>query len=188
MPKSQSFTQLYEGTVNVLQSSCYVCEAYDPATPPDPPLELKPFSGIWDTGATGTVITQRVVDECGLAPTGMVMVHGVAGVHPSETYLVNVMMPHGVGVPKLRVTKGVLPAGCDLLLGMDIISVGDFAITNKDGKTAFSFRLPSERRINFVDEHHEMERQEQRAKRAQGSKRTSRPNRHKSYGKNKHKK
>ena len=32
----------------------------------------------------------------------------------------------------------------DVLLGMDIITQTDFLITNKDGKTTFQFRTPSE--------------------------------------------
>ncbi len=39
-----------------------------------------------------------------------------------------------------------------MLIGMDIISRGDFAVTNKDGKTTFSFRLPSVAKIDFVKE------------------------------------
>ena len=32
----------------------------------------------------------------------------------------------------------------DMLLGMDIITLTDFCITNKDNKTKFAFRTPSE--------------------------------------------
>jgi len=32
----------------------------------------------------------------------------------------------------------------DVLIGMDVIIFGDFLITNKDGKTIFQFRTPSE--------------------------------------------
>jgi uncharacterized protein YecA (UPF0149 family) len=33
---------------------------------------------------------------------------------------------------------------------MDIIGMGDFAVTNKDRKTTFSYRWPSGERIDFV--------------------------------------
>ena len=33
---------------------------------------------------------------------------------------------------------------------MDIISRGDFAVTNKNGKTTYSFRMPSIEQIDFV--------------------------------------
>jgi len=39
--------------------------------------------------------------------------------------------------------------GSDVLIGMDVITQGDFAITNKDGMTTFSFRTPSLITIDF---------------------------------------
>ena len=33
---------------------------------------------------------------------------------------------------------------------MDIITRGDFAVTNRGGKTTFSFRIPSQADIDFV--------------------------------------
>ena len=35
---------------------------------------------------------------------------------------------------------------------MDIISHGDFAVTNQNNKTTFSFRLPSTEDIDFVEQ------------------------------------
>ena len=49
----------------------------------------------------------------------------------------------------VQVLRGVLE-GCDLLIGMDIINLGDFAITNKDGVTMLSFIMPSLNHIDFV--------------------------------------
>lgn len=40
----------------------------------------------------------------------------------------------------------------DILIGMDIITLGDFAITNVGGKTVFSFRTPSTKMIDYVEE------------------------------------
>jgi uncharacterized protein YecA (UPF0149 family) len=39
--------------------------------------------------------------------------------------------------------------GPDVLIGMDIICSGDFAVTNKGGKTVFSYRYPSISPIDF---------------------------------------
>ncbi len=39
--------------------------------------------------------------------------------------------------------------GIDVLIGMDIISNGDFAVSNYDGKTYFSFRLPSQEHVEY---------------------------------------
>jgi hypothetical protein len=42
----------------------------------------------------------------------------------------------------------------DVLIGMDIISRGDFALTHKEGKTVFSFRYPSLATIDFFASEH----------------------------------
>lgn len=42
-----------------------------------------------------------------------------------------------------------------VLIGMDIIGMGDFAVTNINEKTILSFRIPSVREIDFVPEANE---------------------------------
>ena len=39
----------------------------------------------------------------------------------------------------------------DVVIGMDVICKGDLAVTNKDGRTTFSFRIPSEVEIDFSE-------------------------------------
>jgi len=112
---------------------------------------------IWDTGATASVITQEVVDTCGLKPTGMMQVHGVGGPELAETFLVNIGLPNGVGFANVEVTKGKI-LGSQMLIGMDIITAGDFSITNMGGRTVFSFRIPSVRTVDFVKEAEELHR------------------------------
>jgi len=110
------------------------------------------FLGIWDTGATSTVITQKVVDTLGLKPIGIAFVN-TASEHNVQTfeYLVDVYLYDGkVCVQNVRVTLGNISGGADCLIGMDIITLGDFAITNVNGITTFSFRIPSVQEIDFV--------------------------------------
>lgn len=112
------------------------------------------FKAIWDTGATNSLITQAVVDACNLQPTGMAEVHGVSGVNLCETYMVDFALPNNIIVQSVNVTKGVLGGGDqgDVLIGMDIITLGDFVITNKSGVTWFSFHTPSIRHVDYVGE------------------------------------
>lgn len=154
MPASHSFTVTAQGgLLRVLQTQCHVCQGFDPAEGL-PPHQFLSFNAIWDTGATASVITQQVVDACGLQPIGMVQVHGVHSTELSEVYLVNIRLPNGVAFPNVQVTKGNLPGGGgDLLIGMEIITSGDFSITNKGGVTIFSFRFPSMVATDFVAEH-----------------------------------
>ena len=53
-------------------------------------------------------------------------------------------------IPNILVSCADLGRDLDVLIGMDIISLGDFAITNVGGKTTFSFRFPSIAEIDFV--------------------------------------
>ena len=129
-------------------------QAFNPATVGQPPTVV-PFAAIWDTGATASAITQNVVDQCGLAPIGMTKVQTADGEVDAEIYLVNIGLPNQVGFMHLQVTKAKLGANADVLIGMDIISQGDFTVTNKGGITVFSYRYPSAIHIDFVKEFNE---------------------------------
>lgn len=134
-----------------LVSDCGVSAAFDPRITPGNLPAFHAFKAIWDTGATASVITQAVVDACGLKPIGMVQVHGVHGAELAETFLANIALPNGVAFPNVRVTKGKI-IGAEALIGMDIITAGDFSITNVDKKTVFSFRIPSIHTVDYVKE------------------------------------
>jgi hypothetical protein len=43
-----------------------------------------------------------------------------------------------------------LAGGIEALIGMDIITLGDFSITNHKGVTCMSFRIPSGHEIDYV--------------------------------------
>ncbi len=140
------------GLLNVLMSPCAVSSATGAADE-----RAHPFTAIWDTGATNSVITQNVADACGLVAIGMDKVYNVSGYAIQETYLVAIELPNGGRYAPVRVTKGDLLGEADVLIGMDIINTGDFAVTNLGGITKFSFRFPSLEHIDFV------EREESRA-------------------------
>jgi len=52
----------------------------------------------------------------------------------------------------MRVAKIVLHGDIDVVIGMDIPGVGDFAVTHHNGRTTFSFCCPSRREIDFAAE------------------------------------
>jgi len=185
-PKSQSFTLASaKGLLNVLQTTCGISQAFDPNNINNPNLLLVGFNAIWDTGATGSVINQRVVDACKLQATGMKQVHGVNSTSMCEVYLVNIILPNNVGFVNVHVTKGELPGstGIDVLIGMDIITGGDFSITNKNNKTVFSFRCPSMIHTDFVKDHNDQLAKEQFK---HGNSKNKHKKRHKTFGKNKY--
>lgn len=113
-------------------------------------LIIQPFQAIWDTGATNSVITDAVVQSLMLKPTGQTVAHTASGPHTTNTYLVNLALPGNVMVQGVRVTEGKLSNGVDVLIGMDIITKGDFSITNANQKTVMSFRIPSQEEIDYI--------------------------------------
>jgi predicted aspartyl protease len=148
-PPTMSFTARCDRLSRVLLSKADITEAFNPATSP-PPKNHQTFFAIWDTGATNTVISQRVASACGLKPTGMAKVHTANDERLAATYLISIMLPNHVAFTNLRVSEGTIAGDADLLIGMDIIGKGDFAVTNRDGKTVFSFRMPSCECIDFT--------------------------------------
>ena len=149
------FTTKATGLRNALENQILISEVYDPATGLPEPVKRQ-YVAIWDTGATNTVVTKKVAQELNLRPSGRVSVQAVGAgdqVHEYETdtYLLNIHLPNNVVIFGIRVSEGTI-GGADVLLGMDIIAHGDFAITNYNGQTWWTFRVPSNEPIDFVEE------------------------------------
>ncbi len=149
------FTTKSRAIQRELINEVYVSEYFAPGAGDSPP-QHRPYKALWDTGATNCVISRRVASELSLIPIGRVEVRGVgrgskANLFETDAYLVNVGLPNKVELVGVRVSEGDV-AGVDVLLGMDVISQGDFAISNRDGQTWWTFRIPSTARFDFVEE------------------------------------
>ena len=153
--RAQAFTTSYNGRSLVLRNDVFVGPAFDPAAISGPinPTTAKgrEFTAIWDTGATHSCITEGVATACNLKPTSIVQTHSAQGTNLANAYYVSLFLPNNVFFPGVNVTQ-VRLRDADVLIGMDIISQGDFAVTNLDGKTKFSFRMPSLTDIDFVQQ------------------------------------
>jgi hypothetical protein len=107
----------------------------------------------------------------------MTRVHDVSGEHNTETFLVNLGLPNDVAFSNVRVTSGKIH-DAQVLIGMDIITHGDVSLTNLNGRTVFSFRIPSIAEVDFVDEAEKLAtlaaKQQQRAGRKRQKKRQRR--------------
>ena len=116
-------------------------------------------AAVWDTGAPFSVVSSRVIGGLALEPLGFVRLVGVGGSeYVSGVYMVDFLLP-ALQINNLRVAESPILGQIradgtyseDMLIGMDIINQGDFAITNAGGQTAFSFRYPSARHhIDFL--------------------------------------
>ncbi len=112
-------------------------------------------NAIWDTGATGSVITTKLATALKLFPVTKANVSTANGTVIQNVYFVSIVLPNGVRFNGVKVTEvKSLNGPFEVLIGMDIISYGDFAISNFGGKTTVSFRVPSIPVVDFVPQSH----------------------------------
>ena len=106
---------------------------------------------LWDTGATLCCVSEDVVKQLSLVATGKARVSTPSSENELvDTYLVDLLLPNDILIKDVIVAHSKIGAqGIGLLVGMDIISRGDFLITNNK-ETVFSFRMPSEGMMDFV--------------------------------------
>jgi len=81
-------------------------------------------------------------------------VDGILSSGLTQMYLINLYFPDTRGeVNGVRAGLGNIEGkGFDVLIGMDVITLGDFAISNYQDRTVFSFRYPSIGCIDFAKE------------------------------------
>jgi len=154
LPTFHALTNSYPGRVNRIITKIAVCDAFDPQNPPDELPPLAETDALWDTGATSSVITPAVVRALELVPSGRTITNHGGGASEHNTFIVNLTLPNGVGFTGVRVTElEKVVDNFGMIIGMDVISFGDFSITNYENKTCFSFRVPSQGSVDFVKEY-----------------------------------
>lgn len=147
-----AFTANYDGLANRIITEIKLSQVFDPRNPPIPLPPAITTTALWDTGATKSVITPSVAKDLGVVAvnkTTMISAHGSA---ECNVYLVNLYLPNKVALPGVLVCECADTAHFGVIIGMDVICRGDFSITNVNGKTSVSFRIPSIAAIDYVQE------------------------------------
>ncbi len=104
-----------------------------------------------DTGATTTAVSDRLAAGLGLKAVAQCKVSAAGGVHISNVYSIDVLLRSMVTFANIEATEFVFDGKFDVILGMDVLMLGDLAITNADHKTVLSFRVPpDDRHIDYV--------------------------------------
>lgn len=147
----KGFTTTNNRIVNVLQNAVLVSKA---SIINSNDLECEnqqknEFIATWDTGATNTMISEKVVNQCQLISMGVTRVETAGGIVPANTYLIDLILPDNIVMHNLNVTCGQLN-NTDVLIGMDIMNQGDFSVSNFKGQTKFTFRMPSMEHSDYV--------------------------------------
>ena len=111
------------------------------------------FRAIWDTGATGVVISEAIIQALGLTHMGFAESLHVGSDKPDRVrwFLIDIELPNQVKCTGIPAIEGHTLLA-DMLIGMAIIGLGDFAVTHPNGKTKFTFRVPHQADIDFVKE------------------------------------
>ena len=146
--KIYALARRYSALVNRIESAAVIIN-------PDTQEELA-TNGIWDTGATNSVITKKAAQKLKLPIREFTDVRGVGGlITDVPVYLVDIRLNNENIVVRARVTECEelsVDGQIDMLIGMNIIRQGDFAISNYGGKTTMTFRVPSLCSIDYVKE------------------------------------
>lgn len=112
-----------------------------------------PVRALWDTGAEFSCITKKFAKRLGVEPKSEMEIAGAVGHGAKPTYEMDVVVLNVHNFSRKSLVEIDFDKDyCDIVIGMDIISQGDFAVTERDGKTIFSFRYPHMRDIDFTDD------------------------------------
>ena len=95
---------------------------------------------LWDTGSTVTVLSEMLVQRLGLIPSDICRVSGRDG-NPitTNTYNIDVVLGE-TRIEFVNAVRGPLK-NIDMIIGMDVISQGDFHITHPSYTTMLEFEV-----------------------------------------------
>ena len=146
-----AFTREYSSIVPSLLEKVYL-------TPPDVYQTGSNFqiddkykiTGVWDTGASNTAISEKIVEKLQLPTISMSRVNTANGYIDATQHVIDLFLPNKVVIKGLHVTSAKLADPVQILIGMDVISKGDFSVSNFNNKTTVSFRIPSLGETDYV--------------------------------------
>lgn len=96
---------------------------------------------VWDTGSTTTILSHKLIEQLQTQSFRKGDMTGIGGDVSSDTYLVHVAPPTDDVITYIEVMAHDFE-DYEAIIGMDVITYGDFKISSLGGKTKFSFRLP----------------------------------------------
>ena len=142
----QPYAKQFSHLVDEIVTEAFLFPAFAKGTLP--PLKYFTQNAAWDTGSEQTIISPELAEALRLTSIGREPIGGIGGQQEAEVYQVALALPNGCLLNNLKVC--CLPIEhYEILIGMDVIKRCDFAITNQDGRTTFSFQTPSSTTIDF---------------------------------------
>jgi len=106
-----------------------------------------------DTGATGSCISRRFAESAQLKAYKRTKIRGFNGISIVPVYSLDVLLPNSILFINMDVAEFQSNNNFDFIIGMNILRMGDMALTNAKGEMVFTFRIPpAETHIDFVEE------------------------------------
>lgn len=151
------FTAKSNSILKEIITVCMVAKVSDPLSEESIIIMPEKFTALWDTGATHSCISEKLIKKLGLIPYRTAIAKTAKHKYETNVYAVTIILfnekDERVIFPFISASEGIFTnedeqndiskQEIDVIIGMDIITKGDFAITNLNGKTIFSFRYPS---------------------------------------------
>lgn len=129
----KEFTVEFDSITRSIATDIYIESALNPK-------ERIKIKAIWDTGAVSTMITPYIAKELELNCISLTTISSITDINvQANMYMVYLYLPNDIKIDTFATEAK--PVDCDLLIGMDIISRGNFIIDNSSGKTVFTFKL-----------------------------------------------
>jgi len=97
---------------------------------------------LWDTGASVSAITPDIMNKLNVTPVDKKTIAGIHSTQVVDIVYITVELPNGVIKKNIEAAVCNIPSNVGMILGMDIILLGDFALSNGNSQTLLSFAAP----------------------------------------------
>lgn len=145
-----AYTSVSSTLESRLETFARFCGYVSPEDEASASAPIHEFKGLWDTGATNTVLSGRAAGKMGLNPYRVARTATASHIIECPVYMISILLPLNVFIFNVPVTAMDFPEpDIDFLLGMDIIRLGDFAVTHSGERTKCTFQIPSTHDIDF---------------------------------------
>jgi hypothetical protein len=102
------------------------------------------ISAVWDTGSTNSCISENIAFDFCLEKSRQVICNAVHSQSMVNTYLASLILPNGLIINEIELCSSKNLSTGDLLIGMDVISKGEFLVSTCNDITTYSFQSPAE--------------------------------------------
>ena len=100
-----------------------------------------------DTGANSSCISERLANACRLRPISAMKMISAHGMSIAQIYEVSVKLPNEILFESVTVVEVSGSKSFDVIIGMDILSKGDFVYSSNEETACFSMRIPSAKEL-----------------------------------------